>query len=109
MFHALGNLFLGPDAGLHLADVCLLQQIHAQSRLTDTSADGERHVSANERFVEIEVQTVGATAYFELLAQGFFVDADTHRRYFKRALQYAVPQDDVAVEAVIPVSGARPS
>ena len=62
------NLFFGPDAGLDLSDVGFLQQIHAQTRLSDAATDGKGHIAVQEGFVEIKIQTVGATAYFQLFA-----------------------------------------
>ena len=44
MFAAFFNLVVGPDAGLHLADVGFLQQIHAQTALPDAAANRIRQL-----------------------------------------------------------------
>ena len=36
--YALGTHIIGPDAGLNLTDVCLLEEQHAKTRLTYTAA-----------------------------------------------------------------------
>lgn len=34
------DLFFGPDAGLYFSDVSLAEQVHTESRLSDTPSDG---------------------------------------------------------------------
>ena len=47
----LDGLFI-PDTGLHLADVGLAQQEHAQAGLADAAADGEGQLALQQQLVE---------------------------------------------------------
>ena len=92
------HLVVGPDRGLDFAYVGFLENEHAQAALAYASADGEGELAVEERFVEFQPGAFGAAGLVELASESLGVDADTHRRDFKRAFEHGVPYHDVAVE-----------
>ena len=55
-------LFFGPDAGLHFAYMRFLKQIHTQATLSDTATYRVWQFAVDKRLMEVELQTVLATA-----------------------------------------------
>ena len=68
----------GPDAGLDFADMCLVEQHHAQSALPDTASDTQRQLSVEQLTVEVELLAVFLALEGQLAQQGFLVYADAH-------------------------------
>ena len=93
------DLRLGPDRGLHLTDVCLLQEEHAETALTDTATDRGRQLARQQGFVEGQLRALHATTDLQLPQQRLRTDTDAHRRQLKRAAQHLIPEDDVAIQA----------
>ena len=48
------DLFFGPDGGLDFTDVGFVEKEHAQTALSDASADRIRELAFEEEFVECE-------------------------------------------------------
>lgn len=61
-------LFRRPDGGLHFADVCFLEQEHAETALANAAADRVGEFPGKETAVEIEVGSVETAAFFKLAA-----------------------------------------
>ena len=68
----------GPYGCLHLADMGLIQQQHAQARLADASADGERQFVLHQHTVEGQVQPFFKAFLFQLADKRCFIDTDAH-------------------------------
>ena len=67
---------LGPDAHGNLAQMCFPEQEHQGARLSDASTDTERNFIFQNRLVIRKLQKINLVRQFELLAQGFGIDAD---------------------------------
>ena len=68
-FLALLAHVLGPDAGLCLAHVALLQEYHAQAALTDTATDAQGKCAFQKTTVEIEFLAVCLSLEFQLVKE----------------------------------------
>ena len=71
-----------PQADLHLAYVCLTQQQHAQAALADAAAHGQGQGAVQQHLVEGQFRTLRAAGFFQLAAQRFRIDTDTHAGQF---------------------------
>ena len=93
---------------LHLAYVGLTQQQHAQAALADAAAHGQgqgrRPAASCGRAVP---HAAAQPASFQLAAQRFRIDTDTHAGQLQRTAQGHMPEKDVAVQRpVVVVRGA---
>ena len=61
-----------------------------------THTEGQRPIE--QTLVEIELLSVVLAALSELAQQRFTVDADAHRREFKRPSQHSVPNQQIAIK-----------
>ena len=78
---------LVPQGGLHLADVGLAQQQHAQAALADAAADGQGQLAVQQHLVEGQLPAVVAAGFGELRIQGLRVHPDAHGGDLQGALQ----------------------
>lgn len=76
-----------------------LQQQHHQARLADATADGLRHIAAQQRLVPLQLHALFITGQRQLMFQRGGVDADAHRGQLESVLQHRVPHHDIAVQA----------
>ena len=100
---ALAAHVVGPDAGLDLTDVGLVEEHHAKTALSDTTAYGERQTVVEQLLVEEELFALFLALNLQLTQQTLLVDTDTHRREFERTAQDGIPDEDVAIEALAAV------
>ena len=107
---------LVPDGGLHLADMRLAQQQHAQAGLADAAAHRQGKLAFQQHLVERQLAAVIAARQRQLTIQRFRADADAHGGDFQRAVQNRVVEQDIAVHvpivvirraAVVRLSGAQ--
>ena len=82
-----------------------LEEEHAEAGLADAAADGEGEFVVEQSLVPVEFPAVEGVADFELLEEGFFIDADAHGAEFEGAFEQGVPDEDVAVESAFAVGG----
>ena len=66
VFFAIGVSFFVPDGDLNLAYVHLFEKEHRKARLPYAAAHSERKFSAEQRFVEVELQPVHTVFGFKL-------------------------------------------
>ena len=71
----------GPDAGLCLAYMGLVQKDHAQTALADTSTYAQRQGALQQTAVEVEFLAVSLALEFQLVHERILVHADTHGRH----------------------------
>ncbi len=60
------NHVLRPQRRLYLANVCLSQKEHADTRLTDTADNGERKLAVNNRLLIRQLRSFGAACLVKL-------------------------------------------
>ena len=102
-FGTFADLFLRPYRSLNLTDVGFVEQEHAQAALSDASADGVGQTAFDEHPVEGELKAVGASTDLKLLDERFGADSYAHRGDLEGDIEHGIPEDYVAVEAVVAV------
>ena len=94
---ACGGGLIVPDGRLHLADVCLSEQQHGQTRLTDAAADRQRQLPCQQHLVIGQLAAVIAAGDGQLAVEALGIDADAHGRELKRAAEQVIPEQDIPV------------
>ena len=99
--------FLGrPVRGLYLSDVCLAQEEHTKSGLSDTAANGVRQFPIQECFMEFQLHSLGASALVQLANERFFIHTHAHRGKLKRDIKDGIVNDNVTVERPVVLVGS---
>jgi hypothetical protein len=75
---ALSAHVIGPDAGLDLTDVGLMEEYHTETTLSDTTANRERQTVIEQLLVEEELFAFLLAFNLQLTQQTLLVDTDTH-------------------------------
>ncbi len=68
-FFAFMTHIVGPDAGLDLTDVSLVEQYHAETTLTDTATDAQRQFVVQQLLMEVECLAVFLVFNLQLTQQ----------------------------------------
>ena len=71
--------FLGPDACLDFADMCLLEIVHAKARLPYAASDAQRQRAFQQTVVEVQLFAVFLAGFLELVQKRRPVDTYAHR------------------------------
>ena len=80
---------------------------HTESALPYSASDGLRELSCKKTLVPVKVLALFASANLKLLKQGLLGDPYSHARKLKRIVSDGIPDDDIAVEAVVAVAVDR--
>lgn len=95
---------VGPDTGLNLTDMGLVQHHHAQAALTDTATDAQRQFVIKQLLMEVKLLAVFLPFYLQLAQQAFFVHTDTHRTQFESAVNVGYQMRMSPLRPIFPFS-----
>ena len=101
------NLLRVVPAVLHLTDVGTSQEELTRAALADAAADGLGESAVKKHPVPNELLSLRNMTQIQLLEQYLGVDADAHRRQFKRLLKDGVPHQEISVETKAAIGTLR--
>ena len=76
--------FFRPQRNVNLSDMCLAQEKHTDSGLSDTAADGVGKLPAQNSLLEIQFSAVVAAGFRQLTIQTLGADTEESSRAMSR-------------------------
>lgn len=101
---ALLTHLIGPDAGLYLSDMSLVEHYHAQAALAYATANAERQLSVEQLLMEEQLLAFFLSFKFKLAEQALLVYADTHGTKLEAVSKHRIPYKDVSLSPALPFS-----
>ena len=100
LFLAHGFKYFRPYGDTNLTNMCLFEQVHVGTGLTNATPNAERDFVIQDCLVVWKFEKILLAGHLQLLLERVCVDADTHGCQFVAPLGNRVPDENVTVETM---------